>query len=448
MEDVANRIANGGTADEIIALGDEAEKAAAKLEVLKMTAAEKAAEKSDNFSQISGLFSQKAEAMGRQNVQARLGVTQAQAEAAIAQRQSQIDLEQATVEDINKKYEDQLDVIDKIGQHQQATANLERGRMSVANALSQGDIAAAADAAQQQRNDMAQFARDQMRNQLENQQRAAIQSHQNEIDRLTRLNRDTQNQINAALADAQVANAANVGYYQSQADQILIQNGLIDAQVKKLQERNALLDANRAVDEPAQPPPTPTTAPTPTQTPPPPTVAGPAPLSAAEQAWLFFDGFSKQLNNKEIKFLEDSTFKVGRGGGAWKKKWLEWSDARRQKVMNAVKDGKITAAEEKELKFATGGLVPGFGNSDSVKAMLTPGEFVVNKAASARFGPVLQAINSGAIKAAGNASAGDVRIDNVVFNINGANLNEREVADIAVRKMHSLNSATIRGGRF
>ena len=43
------------------------------------------------------------------------------------------------------------ETFDQIAQVQQAIANLERGRLSVANALSTGDIAAAAMAAQEQR---------------------------------------------------------------------------------------------------------------------------------------------------------------------------------------------------------------------------------------------------------------------------------------------------------
>ena len=45
-------------------------------------------------------------------------------------------------------------------------------------------------------------------------------------------------------------------------------------------------------------------------------------------------------------------------------------------------------------KFATGGLVPGQGNSDSVPAMLTPGEIVMNKQASQAYLPLLSHLNS------------------------------------------------------
>lgn len=47
------------------------------------------------------------------------------------------------------------------------------------------------------------------------------------------------------------------------------------------------------------------------------------------------------------------------------------------------------------LGFATGGRVPGAGSQDTVPAMLTPGEFVINKKASGVFGPLLERMNSG-----------------------------------------------------
>lgn len=52
-------------------------------------------------------------------------------------------------------------------------------------------------------------------------------------------------------------------------------------------------------------------------------------------------------------------------------------------------------------KMATGGFVSGQGNKDTEPAMLTPGEFVVNKDAAEQFGPLLEAINSGKVKAYG-----------------------------------------------
>jgi len=49
------------------------------------------------------------------------------------------------------------------------------------------------------------------------------------------------------------------------------------------------------------------------------------------------------------------------------------------------------------IQRATGGYVPGTGNKDTVPAMLTPGEVVVNKKASRKFGGILNAMNNGTL---------------------------------------------------
>ena len=53
---------------------------------------------------------------------------------------------------------------------------------------------------------------------------------------------------------------------------------------------------------------------------------------------------------------------------------------------------------ERVSGFASGGSVPGYGEKDTVPALLTPGEFVVNKAATQEHGPILQAMNSGKVE--------------------------------------------------
>lgn len=48
-------------------------------------------------------------------------------------------------------------------------------------------------------------------------------------------------------------------------------------------------------------------------------------------------------------------------------------------------------------RMARGGVVPGTGSGDTVPALLTPGESVITKEATQKFGPVLAAMNSGSI---------------------------------------------------
>lgn len=49
-------------------------------------------------------------------------------------------------------------------------------------------------------------------------------------------------------------------------------------------------------------------------------------------------------------------------------------------------------------RMAIGGFVAGRGNKDTEPALLTPGEFVVNKKAAEKYGPTLEAMNSGKLK--------------------------------------------------
>ena len=302
-------------------------------------------------------------------------------------RDAQNAIDQARIDDINEKYSKQLEIFDQISQQQQAIANLERGRLSVANALSTGDIAAAAMAAQEQRSSTAAFMQDQMRNQLENQQKAQTIALQDQINERMRVNRDIQNAIALEIANANLNTTIGNQNILDLQDSLLTENDTLILQESYwMNINNQIAERNRLLSE--------TTSVTP---------------AAAAQ-------YEEDTNKVVPKDLLDV-------------------------------DGKISRAKKKKKKKAFGGWVPGIGNSDNVPLLATPGEFVIRKAAAARFGPTLQAINSGSIKEIGGTGGG-VSIDNIIFNINGANLDERAVADIAVRKMKSLDSATIKGGRF
>jgi TP901 family phage tail tape measure protein len=58
----------------------------------------------------------------------------------------------------------------------------------------------------------------------------------------------------------------------------------------------------------------------------------------------------------------------------------------------------VMAGGARIVRRAMGGVIPGTGNTDSVPALLTPGEFVMTKEATQQFGPVLQAMNAGAVQ--------------------------------------------------
>jgi len=64
-------------------------------------------------------------------------------------------------------------------------------------------------------------------------------------------------------------------------------------------------------------------------------------------------------------------------------------------IVASVGKGLIAEPLRNSLKFSQGGIVPGSGNNDSVRAMLTPGEFVMSKPAVASIGAsTLAAMNA------------------------------------------------------
>ena len=74
---------------------------------------------------------------------------------------------------------------------------------------------------------------------------------------------------------------------------------------------------------------------------------------------------------------------------------IQWVNSQKAQVtVDFVNNG-----GSKPSGYATGGLVGGYGNSDSVRALLTPGEFVFTKSAVQRLGiPYLNSLNAGSRK--------------------------------------------------
>ena len=79
-------------------------------------------------------------------------------------------------EAINKTYEERITALDKVAQLNQQIANQQRDQLGLADALSRGDVSAAAAAAQQMQQNQMQFAADQFRSQLENSRDRQISS--------------------------------------------------------------------------------------------------------------------------------------------------------------------------------------------------------------------------------------------------------------------------------
>jgi LysM repeat protein len=110
--------------------------------------------------------------------------------------------------------------------------------------------------------------------------------------------------------------------------------------------------------------------------------------------------------------------------------------------------------------LATGGRI----GSDSVPTMLTPGEFVMNKRATAEFGPMLSMLNESKYPSMiGNGFGAQTPINNVStsvsdnstavynynlgFSINGSNANANDIARVVMREIKNVDAQRIRGQR-
>ena len=105
------------------------------------------------------------------------------------------------------------------------------------------------------------------------------------------------------------------------------------------------------------------------------------------------------IEEKLLAPVMDRTSNAARGQAAAYAQAADMADrlARSQRNLRAS-TGVPQVGGPLPMKFASGGRVPGSGNTDKVPALLTPGEFVINKGAAAGNGQFLKALNNGSVQ--------------------------------------------------
>jgi len=114
-------------------------------------------------------------------------------------------------------------------------------------------------------------------------------------------------------------------------------------------------------------------------------------------------------------------------------------------------------------KMASGGFVPGIGMTDKVHAMLSPGEFVMNKSASKAYGPLLSQLNeskypsmkrsgyskpsSNNISTSVNNTSSAVYNYSVGINVGGSNTSANDIASAVISQIQYIDGQRIRGQR-
>jgi hypothetical protein len=365
---------------------------------------------------------------------------------------------------INEKYNKEIEALDKIEKANQNIANIQKQRMSIADALTRGDISAAAQAVQEARAERAQSA-------LTGQRDVLTRARDERIEALGRIQLEKQNkelQLQIAtiennqlktlelqkttIENTIAGHTANITALNTQVDQLKesykyglytkleIQSleGLIlkaqaagvkftDELIKQAEtaERLAAALANRkstGAEVLAG-----ISSGTITKN----TITFDQAMAGAKQATANIQEFLAKNIKPQRKMYGGAILPQGKGG------------------MGIVKS------------MAFGGRAIG---SDTIPAMLTPGEFVVNKAASKAYRPLLERINESKypgmlggggmtqipvnnISTSMNDNSTAVYNYNLGFSINGANGSAKDIANAVMREIKNVDSQRIRGQR-
>jgi TP901 family phage tail tape measure protein len=410
-------------------------------------------------------------------------------------------LEQIAIQEdaINERYNKQIEALDTISTLNQDIANIQKQRLSIADALTRGDISAAAQLAQEARAEQAQSA-------VSRQKDALTSSRDAQIAALGRVTIEKQNK--ELQLQISVIERNQLLTLQAQKDTIESSIEATNRKIKSLElEVNTLKDAayysgqtKKDIDE----------------------LDGL--IKAAEAAGIKFDevllkqagsaaSLAKALNDAltaQQNLASFSGFGGGAGGagagnvtgsntattstktgstvpvksgdtlsGIAAKAGVKLSDVIKANPQisnpNLIKPGQIIKIPGKmyggKIKSMNmGGMVPkylarggGIG-SDTVPTMLTPGEFIMNRRATEQFGPMLSMLNESKYPSMiGNRGVSQVPVNNIStsmsdnstavynynlgFSINGASANANDIARAVMKEIKNVDAQRVRGQR-
>jgi TP901 family phage tail tape measure protein len=398
---------------------------------------------------------------------------------------------------INKKYDEQITALTKIETVNQNIANIQRQRLSLSDAITSGDISAAAQAVQEIRAQQTQDAISSVRDNLTNardQQIAALGRVQ-----LEQQNKELQYQISVIqqqqLLDLEKQKTQLEDNLQSLRDQL----SEYEAQVEQSKENARYAGLTRQEIENQKDLIT---------------LARDAGIKysevlagAASNAQAMASALLLSLQYQQaMAGLGGSTGDAGAGAGGGSSgsdkgstgtdKGSTGATGTTSKTVKATSGqslasiakangttvAKILAANPKFTSDAKynggktifsgttvkipgkmyGGIVPGYGMVDSIPTMLTPGEFVMNRNATRKFLPALKQMNqslypqsfgSGSNPVVANISSSNTQFDRTVYNYNlsvtanSTNASADEIAQTVIAQIKRTDSQRIRSNR-
>jgi hypothetical protein len=323
----------------------------------------------------------------------------------------QIEKLQEVSDKTSEAYDAQIEALDEIYNKEENIAKLKQGQLDVAQALSRGDVAAAAQGALGMSQELARQSREEARSALQSQKDLAIKNIQNQILEIEKQKK----KINQDIEDLQMRQRAiQDDIYTIQNTKILpAENeiyrlqGLINVEADRLADKYKsaadematlvarLKDAKELESDLANAgnkPPAPTTPETPAFTP----QTGPTGLVEVSPGNYIAPGFGITLTNPTPTQRIENPFGLSglniqpRMYGGKISKYLMGGRVG-YKGSTERAPGMMYGGSAK--KYAYGSTVPGRGMTDKVPALLTPGEFVVRKRVAEQYGPLLESLN-------------------------------------------------------
>jgi hypothetical protein len=365
---------------------------------------------------------------------------------------------------INKQYDTQIKALEKISSINQEIADGEKSRLNIADALSRGDISAAAEAVQNYR---AQAAA----SRLDKQTKALEASRQQSLAGIT-VNGMTKDQIEArtyAISQQVFSLEQQRKILQDQVVVLQDKNYETEENIYKI-KKDSLIPQQAALDTYQKS----TTA----------LIEGQLVLGKTQKEWEIAEGkvnlynAGLDLSNTKLTGMDKLLTSIG-------KKWATLQSGSLAGLVSGPENGSSdtgtsstgsVAAKNAGLVFGAGmsrmygGMIPkylargGRVGSDTIPAMLTPGEFVMNRKATEQFGPILSMLNESKYPSMiGNKGIPQIPINNIStsandnstavynynlgFSINGANSNANDIARAVMKEIKNVNSQKVRGQR-
>lgn len=366
-------------------------------------------------------------------------------------------------DEINSAYEIQSKTLSKIKSINEAMAASDQKRLSIANALTSGDISAAAQAVQEARAQASSNAMDiaeqaltagkdrsiaalggtlleKQLTALQKQQKALEDNIKKEKERIKWLGM-TKDQIDDAVRALDLAKNANIDINDPNFLNNILKGAKGDSEALGLALKDVAKQAQNALNSLAS---LRTTS-----------------YNMNTMTGNVFDGtpFGQSGNNKVASNSLDFYPKPYVGTGFGQAGSAAAIKAAKQSALLGTPFGQMSMGGWVPRYFANGGLSKG---TDIIPAMLTPGEFVVNKNAAGKFGPLLQQLNSsrypdslsfGGTPSVTAVSSNNVNNSSTVYNYslnvtaNSNNASPDDIARTVIAQIRGLEAQRIRGNR-